>query len=275
MCPESLISLTTDFGYDDPFVGVMKGVIYAINPHVNIVDLTHSIFPHNIQQAAFMIGMNYRYFPKQSIHLVIADPGVGSERRPILVFCDGHYFIGPDNGVFSHIYKSADEDLKVVHIKNDQYFLKKDSPTFQGRDVFSPCAAWLSMGLDISRFGDRIADYMQIDLPVAVKQNEHLLRGEVIYTDRFGNAITNIRETDMLDLRETDSEAVLQVLFKDRKAGLCRYYSQAENMGPCALINSSDLLEIFLYRRSAASEYRIMPGDIVEVTLSFPPVGSQ
>src|SRR5512142_3185129 len=104
MSRSPLITITTDFGYDAPFAGVMKGVIYSINPDVNIVDLTHSIAPQNIRQAAYTIGMNYRYFPEWSIHLVIVDPGVGTMRRPLMVVADGHYFVGPDNGVFSWLY---------------------------------------------------------------------------------------------------------------------------------------------------------------------------
>src|SRR4030066_285648 len=111
-----LITLTTDFGYEDPFAGVMKGVIYTINPQVIIVDLTHGITPQNIQEAAFTIGMNYHYFPKDSVHLVVVDPEVGSGRRPLLVVADEHYFIGPDNGVFSYLYNRGARDLKVVHI---------------------------------------------------------------------------------------------------------------------------------------------------------------
>ncbi|MDA8431460.1 MAG: SAM-dependent chlorinase/fluorinase, partial [Nitrospiraceae bacterium] len=111
-----LITLTTDFGYDDPFVGVMKGVILKINPEVEIVDITHGIRPHDIQEAAFTIGMNYRYFPADTIHVVVVDPGVGSARRPLLVFSENHYFIGPDNGVFSYIYRVKHETLDVVHI---------------------------------------------------------------------------------------------------------------------------------------------------------------
>jgi S-adenosyl-L-methionine hydrolase (adenosine-forming) len=270
---KSLITLATDFGYNDPFAGVMKGVIYGINPETHIVDLTHGITPQNISQAAFVIGFNYHYFPKRSIHIVVVDPGVGSGRRPILVASAGHYFIGPDNGVFSYIFKSAEEEPTVIHITSEHYFLKKDSPTFQARDIFSPCAAWLSTGMEITRFGEKITDYKKIDLPVAGRK-DNLLRGEVILTDKFGNAITNIRKTDILELRKEYSGAAIQVSFKGRKIGLCRYYAQAEDRGLTAIVNSSDLLELFLYRGSAASEHRIAPGDIVEVHFSAASTGS-
>lgn len=269
MFHKQLITLTTDFGYDGPFAGVMKGVIYSINPLVNIVDLTHNITPQNIQEAAFTIGMNYRYFPKASVHLVVVDPEVGSGRRPLLVVADEHYFIGPDNGVFSYLYKLAARDLKVIHITSEHLFLKKDSPTFQGRDVFSPCAARLTNGLDVNKFGEAVTDYHSIDLPASVRLTDLVLQGEVIFIDRFGNAVTNIKETDIRDLQGMHPEGALRIFIKDKEMPLKGYYAQAENEGISALINSSGYLEVFRYRGSAASEYDILPGDVVKVKISF------
>jgi S-adenosylmethionine hydrolase len=268
MSHRPLITFTTDFGYEDPFAGVMKGVIYNINPQAIIVDLTHSITPQNIQEAAFTIGMNYHYFPKESVHLVVVDPEVGSGRRPLLVVADEHYFIGPDNGVFSYLYKHAVEDLKIIHIVSDHLFLKKDSSTFQGRDVFSPCAARLTNGLDVNKFGEEVSDYHAIDLPSPVRVNDLVLRGEVIFTDRFGNVVTNIRKSDIADLQGMQPEGALRIFLKGRDMQLRCYYSQAENSGLAALINSSDYLEVFIYRGSAASKYDIRPGDTVKVLLS-------
>lgn len=269
MLHRSLITMTTDFGYDDPFVGVMKGVIYTINPQVNIVDLAHNITPQGIQEAAFTIGMNYPYFPKNSIHLVVVDPGVGSGRRPLLVVADEHYFIGPDNGVFSYLYKLAAKDLMVIHITSEHFFLTKDSPTFQGRDVFSPCAAWFSTGLDISKFGEIITDYYRIHLPTPMRQTDRRIQGEVIFIDRFGNAITNIKKTDMDELCRIQPGATLKILLEGKEIQLSDYYSQAENRVISALINSSGYLEIFIYRGNAAAECDIAPGDIVNIDFSI------
>ncbi len=268
MFHRKIITMTTDFGYEDPFAGVMKGVIYTINPLVNIVDLTHSITHHNIQEAAFTIGMNYHYFPKDSVHIVVVDPEVGSGRRPLLVVADEHYFIGPDNGVFSYLYKLAAGDLKVIHITSEHLFLKKDSPTFQGRDVFSPCAAWLTTGLDLNKFGEEVPDYRSIDLPSPVRLTDLVLQGEVIFIDRFGNAITNIKITDIADLQGMHPEGALRIFLKGRNMRLRSYYLQAENMGISALINSSGYLEVFIFRDSAASKYDILPGDVVKVAFS-------
>jgi len=268
MSHRPLITMTTDFGYDDPFAGVMKGVIYTINPHVNIVDLTHNITPHSIREAAFTIGMNYHYFPKDSVHLVVVDPGVGSGRRPLLVVADEHYFIGPDNGVFSYLYKLAARDLKVINITSEHLFLKKDSPTFQGRDIFSPCAAWLTTGLDVDKFGEAVSDCHAIDLPSPVRLTDLVVQGEVIFIDRFGNAITNIKKTDIADLQGMQPEGALRIFLKGKDMQLRGYYSQAENRGISALINSSGYLEVFICRDSAASKYDILPGDVVKVVLS-------
>ena len=260
--------MTTDFGYDDPFVGVMKGVMYSINPLLNIVDLTHNINPQGIQEAAFTIGMNYRYFPAKAIHLVVVDPGVGSGRRPLLAVSGEHYFIGPDNGVFSCIFGQGPKDLTVVHITSEHFFLKKDSPTFQGRDVFSPCAAWLSTGLEIDEFGEVIEDYHTIHLPVTVRQDDRSLKGEVILMDRFGNAMTNIKKTEIEDLRGVLPEGRLKIFLNGREIPLRKYYSQDDDRSLSALINSSGYLELFVYRGSAAPEYNIRRGDAVEILLS-------
>ena len=263
-----LITMTTDFGYKDPFAGVMKGVIYTINPQAIIVDLTHNIAPQSIQEAAFTIGMNYHYFPKDSVHLVVVDPEVGSGRRPLLVVADEHYFIGPDNGVFSYIFKLAARDLRVTHITSEHLFLKKNSPTFQGRDVFSPCAARLTTGLDLNKFGEAISDYHAIDLPSPVRLTDLEVLGEVIFIDRFGNAITNIKKTDIVDLQGMQPEGAIRIFLKGRDMQLSGYYSQSEDRELSALINSSGYLEVFIYRDSAATKYNILPGDIVKVAIS-------
>lgn len=267
MLHKPLITMTTDFGHDDPFAGVMKGVIYTINPHANIVDLTHNITPQNIQEAAFTIGMNYHYFPKASVHLVVVDPEVGSGRRPLLVVADEHYFIGPDNGVFSYLYRLAAKDLMVIHITSEHFFINSDSPTFQGRDVFSPCAAWLTTGLDVNKFGEAVSDYHTIALPSPVRLADLVLQGEVIFIDRFGNAITNIKKTDIADLQRMRPEGALRIFLKDRDIQLRGYYLQAENRELSALINSSGYLEVFIYRDSAATKCNILPGDIVKVAI--------
>jgi S-adenosyl-L-methionine hydrolase (adenosine-forming) len=261
-----VITLTTDFGYQDPFAGVMKGVICGINPRAVTLDLTHGITPHNIAEAAFVIGTNYRYFPRGSIHVAVVDPGVGSTRRPLIAAADHHFFIGPDNGIFSYVFGMKGDTLRVFHVTAEHYFLSSHSPTFQGRDVFASVAAWFSKGLDIAKFGEPVTDYRMIPLPFPKVSPDGVVQGEVIVIDRFGNAITNIAEADVARAREAGPRMPLAVTVREKGASFSRYYDEAEEGKLCALINSSGYLEFFVVRGSAASRYGISPGD--KVTLS-------
>jgi S-adenosyl-L-methionine hydrolase (adenosine-forming) len=266
---ESIITITTDFGYRDPFAGVMKGVILKINPRAQIVDLTHGIAPQNIREAAFSIGVSYRFFPDHTIHVVVVDPGVGSGRRPVMVSADRQYFVGPDNGVFSYVYRSSPEAPRVVHITASRYFLSPESPTFQGRDVFASVAAWLSRGVGISDFGDSVADYQTFDVPFPNITAEGMLRGEVIHIDNFGNAITNIRSGDIHGLCGKPAPFKIKIIFLDREVPLREFYSQADDSGLYSLVNSSGYLEFFINGGSAATAYDISTGDKVEIRAPF------
>ncbi len=266
--PDSpLITLTTDFGYDDPFSGVMKGVILKINPQAKIIDLTHGIRPHNILEASYIIGTSYSFYPDGTIHIVVVDPGVGSERRPLIMMTDHQYFIGPDNGVFSHIYGRPHDILEVRHITSDHYFSGSKSPTFQGRDVFAPVAAWLSRGIDYSKFGEPVTDYREIPLHLPAVSAGGVLKGEVIYIDRFGNAITNITRDDIDKLFGSGPGGLLKIGLKGRVVPMKGFYSQSAEKMLGSLINSSGYLEFFVFKGNASSEYSISIGDIIEVTI--------
>lgn len=267
MRADRIITLTSDFGLDDPFVGVMKGVILTINPEANVIDLSHGIASHDIREAAFTIGMNYRFFPDRTVHMVIVDPGVGSRRRPILVATGRHYFIGPDNGVFSLIFEREKHALRVVHITADHYFLKVNSATFQGRDIFAPVAAWLTRGKDYRKFGEPIDDFMQLDLPVPVRMKGKV-RGEIIHIDKFGNAMTNIGLHDITDLTGRRHEYALRVYLRDKIVPLRKYYGEAKSAALSALVNSSEYLEFFINRSNAAKKFNIAVGDPVEIKVT-------
>lgn len=262
---EPVITLTTDFGYRDPFAGVMKGVILKINPRALIVDLTHGITPQNIREAAFSLGVSYRFFPDNTIHVVVVDPGVGSARRPVIVKADGQYFVGPDNGVFSYVYKLSGEAPQVIHATASRYFLSEGSPTFQGRDLFAPVGAWLSRGTAISDFGESIVDYERFDVPLPELTAGGALTGEVIHIDGFGNAITNIGSGDIQRLCGGPAPFNAGIIFRDREIALMKFYSQADGSGLYSLINSSGYLELFVNGGNAATEYEISTGDKVEV----------
>jgi len=188
--PGRIITLTTDFGTIDHFVGVMKGVILGIHPAARIVDISHEVKPFEVSDGAFTIAQAYRYFPKNTIHVVVVDPGVGSSRRPLLVDAAGQYFIAPDNGVLSMIL--AREKARVRHVTSERYFLKPVSRTFHGRDVFSPVAAHLAAGVPAAKFGPRIDDALRLAFDEPARQGKNCWSGVILKVDRFGNLITNL-----------------------------------------------------------------------------------
>ncbi|MCL5024254.1 MAG: SAM-dependent chlorinase/fluorinase [Nitrospirae bacterium] len=259
-----IITLTTDFGYRDPLSGIVKGVILNINPDVNLVDITHGIGKYNVREAALMIGMSYRLFPSRTIHVVVADPGVGSERRPLMVITENHYFVGPDNGVFSVVYYE-NERCEVLHLTADHYFKRKQSATFHARDVFAPVAAWLSKGVLAPNFGTPITDYVKLPFPVPSMPTKTALEGQVIHVDHFGNAITNIRAEDLEMLRNVRPEGTLKVVMKGMQLAMKEYYSQAGDKELYALVNSMDRLELFVYRGNASRDFEIKVGDTLGV----------
>jgi len=184
-----VITLLTDFGVKDPYVGIMKGVILGIDPGAVIVDITHEVEPQDVREAAFLVDDYWRYFPPGTVHLVVVDPTVGSARRPLIVSAKGHHFVGPDNGVFT----LAAQNTPDIHvIENRNFMLPEMSSTFHGRDIFSPAAARLSRGFEPYAFGRKITDPVLLDgiHPVV---NGRTLTGDVVRFDRFGNAITNIK----------------------------------------------------------------------------------
>jgi S-adenosylmethionine hydrolase len=268
MQPNPIITLTTDFGHRDPFVGIMKGVILNINPFVNIVDITHGISPQNILEAAISIEMSFESFPYKTIHVVVVDPGVGSTRRPILVIKDYYYFVGPDNGVFSQIYRLRHETLSVIHITSEHYFMSEMSSTFHGRDIFAPVAAWLSRGIDPSKFGDPITDYVSVSVPVPIMPAENVVEGEVIYIDRFGNGATNIKAQTLENLFKDKTSRRLSVLVKGKEVSFKNHYAEVEDAGLYSLINSFGFLELFVYKGSASSDFGIKVGEKVKLIVN-------
>ncbi len=258
------VALITDFGTHDWFVGTMKGVIYTINPSALIVDISHHIAQGDIRAAAFCLLSSYRSFPKNSVFIVVVDPGVGSDRKGIVAKKSDYLFVGPDNGILSFVLADRSNHAKVFEIEKDRYYRKPVSNTFHGRDIFSPVGAHLSKGLSPSHVGRKLNKWVSLHLPEVEISKEGVL-GEILYIDRFGNAFTNITAET---LRQYDNESCF-VFIKDRKPiPLCKYYSQVKNKEALALINSAGHLEIAINNGNAAqfldlsvgSEVRIWPG---------------
>jgi S-adenosylmethionine hydrolase len=261
-----VITLTTDFGYKDPFVGIMKGAILNINPDAKVIDITHGIGPQNIHEASLVLEMSFKIFPLDAIHLVVVDPGVGSARRPILAVTENYYFIGPDNGVFSRVFSLA-ERLTVLHITATHYFLKNDGSTFQGRDIFAPIAAWLSKGIELSNFGEPITDFKKLALPSPQTSGENVIDGEIVYIDRFGNTMTNIHTKKIAEMTNSNTAKPVKVLIKGKEIPFKTYYAQVKDTGLYSLINSFGYLVLFVRNGNAARTYGIKVGEKVGVIL--------
>jgi hypothetical protein len=194
-----ILTLTTDFGLGDHFVGTMKGVILGICPQAQIVDISHGVTPFEIGEGAYLIAQAYRYFPKKTVHVVVVDPGVGTARRPILMEAAGQYFVAPDNGVLSMVL-AREEKAAFRLISNAKYFLKNVSSTFHGRDIFAPVAAHLAAGVPAARIGKRIEDFLKPGFDKPHRAGKRTWIGRILKIDGFGNVITNFHVDEFGDL---------------------------------------------------------------------------
>lgn len=269
MLERPIITLTTDFGLKDPFAGLMKGVMQGINPNANIVDITHGIKRHNVFEASQVISMSYKYFPPATIHVVIVDPGVGSMRRPLLVVTEDHYFLGPDNGIFTPIFEEQKSTFfRVLHVTASHYYLSMSGSTFHGRDIFAPIAAWLSKGVESRKMGEEIHDYMKIPIPGTVITDNKTITGEIVSIDNFGNAISNIKKDDLAKLATVESNMNFSINYNSETLPLVNYYAENENDKLTAIINSFGHVELFAFRQSASEKYNIKIGDSIIVSLA-------
>ena len=255
-----IITLTTDFGTRDWFVGTMKGVLLGINPHAAIVDVTHEVPPGDVRTGAFCLMAACRYFPKGTVHVTVVDPGVGSQRRAIAVQTENYVFVGPDNGVLS--WALARENIKAIRqLENSKCFLKTVSRTFHGRDIFAPMAAYLSRGLQFKQLGRKLADYVRLPWPEP-KHCCNEIRGEVVHIDHFGNVITNIGTGLVAGVRQ----GVCEVIGKRKvRCSLGAFYDAVPVNSPVAVMGSSGFLEIAVNGGSAAQRFALKIGDAVMV----------
>ncbi|MEW6685076.1 MAG: SAM-dependent chlorinase/fluorinase [Candidatus Edwardsbacteria bacterium] len=258
-----IITLTTDFGLSDSYVGAMKGVILSINPEAKTIDVCHLISSQDIFGAAFILNSFYHYFPKGTIHLLVVDPEVGGKRRPILVETKDYYFIGPDNGVFSYIYEK--ENLgEVIHLTASQYFLPVISDTFHGRDIFAPIGAHLSLGVEPRWFGQAISDFVRFETP-KTKLVDNFLEGCIIHIDRFGNLITNIAK-DTFEEFVKGKRFIIEIKGNtvDR---VSKGYSEISKGTLLVTFGSEQLLEVAISRGRASEALNSGRGEPIRVKL--------
>lgn len=258
-----LITLLTDFGERDSFVASMKGVILSINSAAAIVDLSHQIASHQIQEAGYFLKSCYRYFPAGTIHVAVVDPGVGTERRALLVSAAGSFFVGPDNGLFTDVLEQ-EAGAKIWQLQNQQYRLETVGSTFDGRDVFAPAAAWLSKGVPPPFFGQPVHDPVHRSTGIPV-WHEDVLIGRIVSVDRFGNLISNITARQVLEFRTAMEDAVEIHIGASVIKELVGSYSEGSRESPAALINSNGNLEIFLQEESAARCLQVSVGEEVRL----------
>ena len=268
-----VITLTTDFGLDDPFVGIMKGVILNIVPDAQIVDITHNIEPQNITQAALILNATYPWFPRKTVHVVVVDHGFASVlkakgktkktagpiiRRAMVVQSKFQTFIGPDNGVLTPGFHP---DCRVYEITNKKYFLKNVSNTFHGRDVFAPCAGWIANGIAHSKVGPRVLKPVHLDFPQPLLKGASL-HGEIIHIDHFGNLTTNI-SAELIHETFLSSATINVQIGKHCIEGLVTGYYQMKGGQPGAIINSWNQLEIFYREDNAKKKLKARMGQSV------------
>ncbi len=274
-----LISITTDFGLDDGYVGTMKGVMAGIAPGATFVDITHTIEPQDVRAAAYVLWTALPYFPPGSVHLVVVDPGVGTVRRAIASRTSWGVLVGPDNGVFSYVWGAAPPELTVT-LEATKYQRAAVSRTFHGRDIFAPAAAHIAMGVPLNAFGSVVEDAVRLPVPRAqISASE--IRGEVVYIDRFGNVITSIGrmvwEGPVLHLDPVFSDEEPRIVRADklvvtvagREIGpIRRTYGEVAPGDALALVGSEGMLEVATNRGHGARDIGLKVGDPVEVSLA-------
>jgi hypothetical protein len=261
-----IITLTTDFGSNDHFVGAMKGVILDIVPEAQIVDICHSVQAFDVLDGAITISQAYSYFPTRTVHVVVVDPGVGTARRPIVASCDKYHFVAPDNGVLSLVY-AREPRMHVRHITSEHYFLQPVSNPFHARDIFSPVAAYLAKEVDSLKFGDEVEDYVKFTAPKPKALDENRLRGVVLKVDRFGNLITNITPQDAPMLFAAGAKGFKIVVGSREITELHNAYAEGAPGEVIGILGSMGFLEIAANRGAAAQLTGAGKGNEVTILL--------
>ncbi len=265
--PNGIVTLTTDFGIDDAYVAIMKGVLLSIAHHAMIVDYTHGIAPGNVVEAAYLLRSGYRYFPNGTVHVVVVDPGVGSNRRAIALQTPEATFVGPDNGVFSLIVEDARRDwngqLHMIELTEPRFWLPTISATFHGRDVFAPTAAHILNGTSFGALGQPVTALTPANRTTPQLLDSGVLMGRIVHIDRFGNCITNITQEHLFE-HQIGPTLVLEIIDQQLN-GLFRTYADGPVGIPMCLIGSSGHLEIAVCNGHAAQYLGVDIGDKLRV----------
>jgi hypothetical protein len=256
--PSGIVTLLTDFGLEDPYVGIVKGVILTIDPAARLVDLTHAVPPQDVLRGALALEAAYRFFPPGTVHLAVVDPGVGGARRPLALLAAGHYFVGPDNGLFGFLFQTS--RVAAVALTNAAYHREPASRTFHARDIFAPVAAHCALGVPLSRFGPAVRNLARLSWPRARRLGRRVV-GQVLLADRFGNLLTNLTAAD---LPAPPTDCVVEV-GGTRVEGVGGTYSERPVGTLGAVMDSSGRLELFVREGNARARLRAGAGAAVSV----------
>ncbi len=258
-----IVTLITDFGTKGEYLGAMKGAILRVNPRCQIIDITHEIEPQNIRQASWVLKNSYPYYPSGTIHVVVADPGVGTARRGIVLQKEGYSFVGPDNGVFTWVL-GKEGRISAYEITKRKFFLTPLSDTFHGRDIFAPVAGHLSIGLEPRLLGPKARDLVTIDWPTP-RLSRGTLEGVILWADSFGNLITNVSREEHGP--ELDGRRLLIKGRGWRIDQIHRTYGERRSGQPLALFGSGGFLELSVNRGNALNTLGLNPGDPIIIKL--------
>lgn len=263
--PFPVVTLLTDFGLQDGYVGVMKGVILRINPSAKIIDLCERIAHQDVFGTAYVLFSAYKYFPEQTVHVAVVDPGVGSNRKIVCLKTKEHIFLAPDNGILSFIVAHEKPEI-IVEVTNKEYFLPEVSNTFHGRDIFAPVAGHILNGVNVENFGKKISKIKEITLPSPILSSNGILTAEIIYIDGFGNLITNI-DCNVLKKVEFDVNSTNVgfsiVVGNNEIAGISKSYADVNDGDLLAIFGSSGYLEIAVNKGNAKELLNLKKGSKV------------
>ena len=262
----TVISLMTDFGIKDGNVGVMRGVIWGLCPSAQISDLSHMVGAQNVREAAFILGRSAPFFPKNSVHVVVVDPGVGTARRPMAARIGDQYYVGPDNGTISVLLEYAEKEgwsAEFVHLNKPEFWLSKVSYVFHGRDIFSPVAAHLASGVPLSALGDPFTDPVRLDLPKPVKTATGW-KGEILHIDHFGSLASNIRVENLGEAMKKMDGIHVEV-GGERIDGMVNTFGERPVGALIALLGSTGNLVVSIVNGSAAAQINARVGSVIEV----------
>ncbi len=265
--PARIVTLLTDFGLKDHYVAAMKGIMLSLNPEVSFIDISHGILPQDIQSGAFTLGQAYPWFPPGTVHLAVVDPGVGTERKAIVVSAAAQYFVAPDNGMLTYVFQ-REESWTAREVTAEHYLRKPVSPTFHGRDIFAPVAAWLTRDIPLHQFGPELANPVQLRIPQLTRVRDSLIQAAILAVDGFGNLVTNLKPEDLPAYGIPGAQRCRILAGQQEITRFGRTFADGGPGEVLVLPGSSGYLEIVVRNGSAASSLHLGAGAQIGVVLS-------